>query len=335
MAGAAAATNVARGTDRCPGVLRLWDAEDGALARVRVPGGRVAADQLRALAEAAAELGNGIVELTSRANVQLRGLPAAAGEALAQRLAAAGLLPSLAHERVRNVLASPLAGRHPDTLAETDALVEALDRGLCADPALAELPGRFLFAVDDGSGLALEPEADAALVAVGPDAFELWLAGVATGVRVGAADAPSLALEAGHAFLDARDDEWRICEMEDGPARVAARLGSGAAAGGSCRLRVCAHRPSGGARASSPTTGFAGGAAARSAFAVPSRVEQRDGLIALTVLAPQGRLHGSALATLADLAPEVRVGAGRTVTVTDVMPADADALARELESILR
>jgi len=67
----------------------------------------------------------------------------------------------------------------------------------------------------------------------------------------------------------------------------------------------------------------------------PGRVEQRDGLVAFTVVAPQGRLHQSALAALADLAPEVRIGAGRTVTVPDVAPADADALACQLESIVR
>jgi len=79
--------------DRCPGVRVLHQAEDGALARIRVPGGRVAAAQLRAVADAAA-LGSGLVELTSRANLQLRGLPDDAGPELVGRMAAAGLVPS-------------------------------------------------------------------------------------------------------------------------------------------------------------------------------------------------------------------------------------------------
>ena len=79
-------------TDRCPGALQLHAAEDGALARVRIPGGRISAAQAVVLADAASVLGNGLIDLTSRANVQLRGLDSGAGEELATRLAAAGLL---------------------------------------------------------------------------------------------------------------------------------------------------------------------------------------------------------------------------------------------------
>jgi precorrin-3B synthase len=202
-----------RGADRCPGALALHAAADGALARVRVPGGRLGRAQLRALADAA-DLGNGLVDLTSRANVQVRGLPADAGDRLAALLAAAGLLPSRTHERVRNILASPLAG------AATDAAVAELDRRLCADVALATLPARFLFAIDDGSGLALEPSADVACTPAGTV--------VAGRLLVDPVDPLAVA----HAFLDVRHDEWRIAEMRDGPERIAERLGTAIAGDG-------------------------------------------------------------------------------------------------------
>jgi precorrin-3B synthase len=136
--------------DRCPGVLRLTEAADGFLARVRLPGGFASGAQLRVLARLAAELGDGRVELTSRGNLQLRGLAATAATPLTSELAAAGLLPSVDHDRVRNVLASPLAGL--DGGPDLAGLVRALDAGLCARPRLAGLSGRFLFAVDDGRG---------------------------------------------------------------------------------------------------------------------------------------------------------------------------------------
>ena len=95
-------------SDACPGVFAPHDAADGALARIRLPGGVIGAAALRVVADCAQELGDGRVHLTSRGNLQLRGLSRSG--ALAARLAAAGLLPSATHERVRNVLASPLAG---------------------------------------------------------------------------------------------------------------------------------------------------------------------------------------------------------------------------------
>src|SRR3954454_22480955 len=90
--------------DACPGALQTHAAADGALARVRVPGGQLSAAQLRALASAARELGDGALEVTSRGNVQLRGLAEGAPPELGERLARAGLLPSQTHERVRNLL---------------------------------------------------------------------------------------------------------------------------------------------------------------------------------------------------------------------------------------
>jgi precorrin-3B synthase len=296
--------------DRCPGAVVLHAAADGALARVRLPGGRLSAAQLRALARAVA-LGNGLADLTSRANVQVRGLPSGAGGELARVLSAAGLLPSPAHDRARNVLASPVAARHPRAVAETDAVVAEIDRRLCADAALAALPGRFLFAVDDGSGLALDHAADVALVAGADGAFGLVLAGLWTTARLDADAAAGAAVAAARAFLAERDGHagraWRLAELEDGAAAVAGRLGVSLVAGPHAR-----------------------GSVARLA---PGRLGQRDGRVALTALVPLGRLDAVGLGGLAEIAGEVRISTGRTVTVPDVSPGRAAAVQAALERL--
>ncbi|WP_024804841.1 precorrin-3B synthase [Nocardia sp. BMG51109] len=208
--------------DSCPGVLRLHDAADGPLARVRLPGGALRPGQLRALAAAARDLGDGHIELTSRGNVQLRRVRDA--PALAARLDAAGLLPAPSHERVRNIVASPLSGRVGGR-SDVHALVPALDEGLRARPELAELPGRVLFTLDDGRGDVSGLGGDIGVHAVARNEYALLLGGEDTGIRIPGRDAAGVLLAAARAFQDLRGDRWRLHEIDDGPARVAARLG--------------------------------------------------------------------------------------------------------------
>ena len=98
-----------RDQDACPGALQVHKAADGALARIRLPGGMIGPAQLEALAHAATRFGSPAMELTSRGNIQIRGITDT--QAVADAVAAAGLLPSATHERVRNIVASPLSGR--------------------------------------------------------------------------------------------------------------------------------------------------------------------------------------------------------------------------------
>lgn len=144
--------------DACPGAVTLHEAADGPLARIRIPGGLLEQRQWRALMTASAEVGSGTLQLTSRGNVELRGVRDAA--ALSRALVAAGLLPSLTHERVRNILASPLSGLDRHTVADITGLVDELDRAIVGAPDLAQLPGRFCFGLDDGRGdiTSLQPD---------------------------------------------------------------------------------------------------------------------------------------------------------------------------------
>ncbi len=173
--------------DRCPGVLHAVSARDGLLLRIRVPGGALDATQLHGLADAAERCADGALDLTARAGVQLRGVPAGALETLTADLARLGLLPSPAHDRVRNVVASPFAGCDPGELLDARPVVRELDRRLLADPALAELPAKFAFAIDGGGRPFPHGRADLALVAVAHDgvaAFALRVGGEPSGMAV-------------------------------------------------------------------------------------------------------------------------------------------------------
>ncbi|WP_234327073.1 hypothetical protein [Streptomyces sp. NRRL WC-3742] len=151
--------------DVCPGALRLHAADDGALARIRLPGGELTDRQALALAEASEALGDGALETTSRGNVQLRGLGSDCAGELAERLRAVRLLPSDTHERVRNIVASPLAGLPDASGPDVRAWVRELDARLCASDWAAGLSGKFLFALDDGRGDVAALDADVTLIA--------------------------------------------------------------------------------------------------------------------------------------------------------------------------
>ncbi|WP_344419288.1 precorrin-3B synthase [Pseudonocardia ailaonensis] len=291
--------------DACPGVLATHDAADGALARVRLPGGVVSAAQLRALAGCAQELGDGAAHLTSRGNLQLRGLDRE-DPRLVSRLAAAGLIPAAEHERVRNILASPLSGL-TGGLADVRGLARALDEALCAVPGLAALPGRFLFALDDGRGDVAAERPDLCWLADTPDHGFLQVAGVATAIGCAPADAPALLVSAAEVFLTIRGDgeggeggrgAWRAAEVPGAAARIEAALPPGAPASGSDRPLPFPdddHAPVG-------------------------PIHRTDGGTALGVAPVLGELSAAQLRALATAAPEVIVTPWRTLVLPD--PAD-------------
>ncbi|CAM5387920.1 Cobalamin biosynthesis protein CobG OS=Streptomyces alboniger OX=132473 GN=CP975_27580 PE=4 SV=1 [Streptomyces alboniger] len=210
--------------DACPGALRLHRADDGRLARLRLPAGLLTGRQAAALADAAERVADGHLSVTSRGNVELRGLADDCGSPLAALLADAGLLPSARHERVRNIVASPLAGIDGNGLADVQLWARELDGLLCSEEWTTALSGRFLFALDDGRGDVAGLGGDVTLIAESGGTAVVRLGDRA--LRVSAADAPRAALAAAEAFLAAANGAWRVAELPDGCAvEVAEALG--------------------------------------------------------------------------------------------------------------
>lgn len=286
-----------RDEDACPGALQVHQAADGVLARVRLPGGMIGPEQLDALAEAATRFAGGTLELTARGNVQLRGVTDTA--AVADAVAAAGLLPSVTHERVRNIVASPLSGRRGG-LVDVRAWVAELDRGVQGDPDLATLPGRFLFSIDDGtadiSGLA----ADAG-VHVLDDDVALLLAGRDTGIRLRRDEAVDVLLTVARRFAQLRGNAWRVAELDDP------------------NVLLTGYRPSapagGGFTAARPPVGW---------------IDQDDGMVALGAAVPLGVLSARQAQFLAAIEAPVVITPRRSLLVCDLTESVADTALRVL-----
>jgi precorrin-3B synthase len=207
--------------DLCPGVLRPWPAEDGALVRVRLVGGLIPVTALRRLGRVAATYGDGNLQLTSRANLQLRGLPHADGTLDPQALAAleaTGLLPHPTHDLVRNVMVSPLTGLHGGR-ANLRPVAAAYDAALCADPALAALPGKFLVVLDDGRGDLVDHSLDLGAVAVDEQHAQLRAGEQYWGDVVTLEEVPHRLVALAHAFLRARGEDdtagWHVDELPE------------------------------------------------------------------------------------------------------------------------
>jgi precorrin-3B synthase len=283
-----------RDTDACPGALQVHQAADGALARIRLPGGALTAAQLAALAEASNRLGSGTVELTARGNVQIRGIidVAAVGDAIA----AAELLPSATHERVRNIVASPLSGRVGGRI-DVRGWVADLDTAIQAEPALATLGGRFWFSVDDGRGDVSGLGADVGAHVV-DDHTVLLLAGRDTGVRLTARDVVETLVAVAVRFVETRGSAWRVSELAN-----AAGLWPGAELGGSFPP------------VTRPPVGW---------------IEQDDGRVALGAAVPLGVLSARVAEYLAAIEAPLIVTPWRSVLVCDLDEAVAEVALRVL-----
>ncbi|WP_166904886.1 precorrin-3B synthase [Mycobacterium sp. DL440] len=288
-----------RDQDACPGALTVHQAADGALVRIRLPGGMITPAQMTALANIADKFGSPAMELTSRGNIQIRALTDTGGAATA--LADAGLLPSPTHERARNVVASPLSGRSGGII-DIRPLVTELDDAIQADPALAELPGRFWFSLDDGRGDVSGIDADAGVHARDDGTCALLLAGRDTGVRLGTGDAVSTLIEVARRFVSIRGKAWRITELGDHSALLDG-LAVSAPAGATWPPTV------------QPPVGW---------------IQQRDGGVTLGAGLPLGVLQARTAHFLAAIEAPLVITPWRSVLVCDVAENTADVALRVL-----
>jgi len=119
------------------------------MVRLRLPNGVIHADQLEVLADAVDRCGEwGSADLTTRQNIQLRGLLLEDMAPLLSAMQAVGLTSRQSgHDNPRNITGNPFAGIDPEELVDTRPLVEAIQARLLADDAPRNLPRKFNIAV--------------------------------------------------------------------------------------------------------------------------------------------------------------------------------------------
>ncbi len=145
------AANLAQRRGGCPGLSAPMQTGDGLLVRL-TPIGTMPLDAFAELCAATRQHGNGIVEITARGNIQVRGLSPASAPRFAAAIAALGIA---AADGVP-VLSDPLAGLDPEELIDAGALAADLRHALAQSSLAARLSAKVSVAIDGGRSLGLD-----------------------------------------------------------------------------------------------------------------------------------------------------------------------------------
>lgn len=118
---------------------------------MRIPGGILNSAQAMAVADLIDQYATGYIQVTNRANLQLRGLAKNLNPEVFDKLKILGIASRhLEVDPIRNIMISPTAGIDPQQLVDTRPLVQAFDDYLQSHPELATLSPKFSVGFDGG-----------------------------------------------------------------------------------------------------------------------------------------------------------------------------------------
>lgn len=174
------------------GLFFLSPVEEAFMARLRIPGGQLQASQLKELAHIAKELTSGYVQITTRANLQIRLIKPADTIEFLRRIQAIGLhTQGSGADNIRNLTNNPTAGIDPHELIDCSPFVRELAAIILHHRDFSNLPRKFNIAFDGGGLIgSVEDTNDIGVKAVMTDqgvAFRIALGG-ATGHKAFARD---------------------------------------------------------------------------------------------------------------------------------------------------
>ena len=139
----------------CPSLFNAATAQDGILSRIRLPAGLISSTQCEALVQVVNQFGNGEIQITNRANLQIRTSQALSLEIL-QDLQDYGLASSESStDGLRNIMASPTAGIDPLAKINTIPFVKQWNLYLVKHPELGILSNKFSICFDGGETISV------------------------------------------------------------------------------------------------------------------------------------------------------------------------------------
>jgi precorrin-3B synthase len=285
----------------CPSAYRPMLSGDGLVVRVRPRGGRLSAAQATGIADLAMRYGNGLIDLTGRANLQVRGVSAAGHQPLLGGLAQHGLVDADEEvEAQRNVLIAPFWNEGD----ETHLLAAELELALAASHL--GLPAKFGFAIDCGLERVLaQAPADIRIERGSGGGLIVRADGVERGHAVGRNEAVDVALSLAKWFIDSGG-------ARSGRGRMAPHLANGATL----------------------PDAFAGNARPASVTTMPGPGLVADGALVGFAF---GQMQSPTLKSLACLAPGLRLTPWRMILVEGLceMPQHDDLVTDADDPILR
>lgn len=133
------------------GLFFLTPVKDAFMSRLRIPGGVLKSYQLRELASIAQQLTSGYVQVTTRANLQMRLIQPKGAPEFLHRIQAIGLhTRGSGADNIRNLTMNPTAGVDPVELIDVQPFVQQISQVIINDRSFYDLPRKFNIAYDGG-----------------------------------------------------------------------------------------------------------------------------------------------------------------------------------------
>ena len=177
-------------TQRKPGIgggqtatVEPWELEDEFfMLRIRIDGGQLTADQLRAIAWVSERYGRDVADITDRQNIQLHWIRVEDIPTIWERLEGSGLTTQEAcGDTPRVMLGCPLAGVAADEIIDATPAITATVERFVGDPAFSNLPRKYKTTMSGCRHQCVQPETnDISFVGTEKDGkagFQLWIGG--------------------------------------------------------------------------------------------------------------------------------------------------------------